>query len=566
MTIDVSEIVVADSPATGSFLDPKWRRAFLAHTRHELRTPLNAIIGYSELVLEELDDVPDTLRRQLRPDVERMYRAGKELLDLVNTLFDPTQIEQNPDFDLIEYRARVTHELRTPLTAAIGYCEMLLEETEAAGDWLRHELQRIHAAGRRLLGLLNILLHEMEMQAASPAPDTVGHLAEGTETAMSAAVGAVTAVAANETGPPLSAGIASARLLVVDDNDMNRDLLFRRLGKQGHVVTTVESGRGALDLARVERFDIILLDVLMPELNGLDTLRMFKADEALRDIPIIMISALDEMDSVVRCIELGAEDYLPKTFDPVLLQARIGACLEKKAFRDREREYVLQIEEGKKRADELLRVILPEPIVQELQTTNTVIPRTYECVAVLFCDVVDFTPYCAERGAEEVISNLQELIERYETLALEHGVQKIKTVGDSFMGTAGLLTYCEDPAGQCVRCALAMVDEARKLPSGWRVRVGIHIGPVVAGVVGRRQYLFDLWGDTVNTAARVESQGADDAVNVSAAVWELISDRFSGVSLGPVILKGKGEMEVFRVVGPLESDTSVEIAIGHTLT
>src|SRR5262249_28995992 len=203
-------------------------------------------------------------------------------------------------------------------------------------------------------------------------------------------------------------------LLVVDDNETNRDLLSRSLRRHGHTVIAAEGGRQALELLALERFDVVLLDIMMPEMNGFQWLGRIKADPELRHIPVIMISALDELDSVVRCIEMGAEDYLPKPFNPVLLKARLDASLEKKRFHDREVMYLRRIEAEKKRADELLHVILPHEIVEELKTTNAVKPRRYPHVAVLFCDIVGFTPYCEKRPAEEAVTYLQQLVDPYE--------------------------------------------------------------------------------------------------------------------------------------------------------
>lgn len=133
-------------------------------------------------------------------------------------------------------------------------------------------------------------------------------------------------------------------MLIVDDNEINRDVLARQLGRQGHVTAVAENGRRALEMVRAREFDLMLLDIMMPEMNGYEVLGRLKADARLRDIPVIMISALDEIETVVRCIEMGAEDYLPKPFDPVLLRARIGACLEKKRLRDAEVEYLRNVD------------------------------------------------------------------------------------------------------------------------------------------------------------------------------------------------------------------------------
>jgi adenylate cyclase len=358
---------------------------------------------------------------------------------------------------------------------------------------------------------------------------------------------AVTTIRALDAAEAAGAAEQPGRLLVVDDNETNRDLLLRRLTRQGYEVAVAVDGRQALERIAAEEFDLVLLDIMMPELNGYQVLQHLKADPRLRHLPVIMISALDEVDSVVRCIGIGAEDYLSKPFNPVLLKARIGACLEKKRLRDREVLYLSQIEAEKKRSDELLHVILPPDIVKELKANGSVAPRRHEDVAVLFCDIVGFTPYSASRQPEEIVAALQQLFEAYEDLSARYDMYKIKTIGDSFMSTAGLLVPVANPVLAAVRCGLEMVHAAKNLPAGWDVRVGIHAGPVVAGVVGRKQYLYDLWGDTVNTAARVESHGSKAGVNVSAAAWQRIHDVCAGRSLGLIPVKGKGEMEIFRV-------------------
>jgi len=339
----------------------------------------------------------------------------------------------------------------------------------------------------------------------------------------------------------------SPAILVVDDNDDNRYTLTRRLKREGYAnLAVAENGRQAVDALAERRFDLVLLDIMMPEMDGYQVLEHIKSNPALRDIPVIMISAVDEMDSVVRCIELGAEDYLPKPFNPVLLRARVGACLEKKRLHDQEAAYLSQIEHERQRADDLLHAILPAAAVSELKATDAVAPRRFEDVAVLFCDVVDFTPYCEKHSPEEVVGQLQDWVDAYEGIVVRHGLEKIKIIGDAFMATAGLLRPVDDPALAAVRCGLEMAAAARRLDSGWSVRVGIHFGPVVAGVIGHRQFMYDLWGDTVNTAARIVAQADPGAVVVSDAAWGQVKDRCRGRSFGFVELKGKGRVELIE--------------------
>jgi two-component system, sensor histidine kinase ChiS len=220
------------------------------------------------------------------------------------------------------------HELRTPLNIILGYSEMLIEQAQEQGrNEFIPDLQKTHTAGKQLLALINDNFYSVR-PSGNPA-------------AVSAPLGEKSppeALPEYEPGEQSAPGTAQGTLLVVDDVEANRDVLSRRLTRQGYVVATAENGRLALEMLRECPFDLVLLDILMPEMDGYEVLQQLKADEVLRHIPIIMISALSELDAAVRCIEMGAEDYLPKPFNPTLLKARIGACLQKKQAKQVERE------------------------------------------------------------------------------------------------------------------------------------------------------------------------------------------------------------------------------------
>jgi class 3 adenylate cyclase/CheY-like chemotaxis protein len=340
---------------------------------------------------------------------------------------------------------------------------------------------------------------------------------------------------------------AEPALLVVDDNEDNQFTLVQRLKREGYGrVACASNGREALDLLADRRFDLVLLDITMPEMDGYQVLEHLKADTTLRNIPVVMISAIDEIDSVARCIALGAEDYLPKPFNAVLLRARVAACLEKKRLRDQEAVYMQQIEGEKRRADELLYAMLPPGAVRELKATNEVRPRRYNEVAVLFCDIVGFTRYCDANPPEQVVKHLQALVVEYEAIVRRHEMEKIKTIGDAFMATAGLFERVPDPILASLQCGLDMVAASRRIEPEWEVRVGVEFGPAVAGIIGQRQYVFDLWGDTVNMAARIAAHADPGAVVTSAATWHRIRDRGRGRSLGLVEVKGKGRVELIE--------------------
>ncbi len=226
------------------------------------------------------------------------------------------------------------HDLRTPLNLIIGYSEMLIEQAqeEGQGDFVP-DLEKTHFAGKQLLALINDNFYSTGTLDELVA-DAMGSGEQSTPVEEELAA---EAVSENGTAEKTISAVAQGSLLVVDDIAANREVLSRRLERQGYQVTTAENGRQALEMLRVGTFDLVLLDIMMPEMDGYAVLRCLKEDETLRHIPVIMISALSELEAAVRCIEMGAEDYLPKPFNPILLKARIGACLEKKRAKKIER-------------------------------------------------------------------------------------------------------------------------------------------------------------------------------------------------------------------------------------
>jgi class 3 adenylate cyclase len=176
-------------------------------------------------------------------------------------------------------------------------------------------------------------------------------------------------------------------------------------------------------------------------------------------------------------------------------------------------------------------------------------PRRYEGVAVLFCDIVEFTSYCDKNPPEQVVAELQALIEEFEKITARHGLEKIKTIGDALLATAGLLQQVDEPLLAAARCGLELIQATRRVHAHWGVRVGIHHGPVVAGIVGRKQFLFDLWGDTVNMAARVAACANVDSLFMTSLVWMRIRAQSQAQSRGSFELKGKGSMELVECTG-----------------
>jgi adenylate cyclase len=318
-------------------------------------------------------------------------------------------------------------------------------------------------------------------------------------------------------------------------------------------VLQAEDGRIALAMVENEALDLVLLDLMMPGISGYDVLTQLKDDPRSRDIPVIMISALTELDAIVRCIEAGADDYLAKPFDPTLLRARVGSSLEKKHLRDREREMVEALRAEKERSEQLLLNILPRKIVARLDSGETLIADHLLNVTVLFSDLVGFTKLSSRLSAAELVRLMNQLFSEFDRLALDLGVEKIKTIGDAYMLVGGLPEPREDHADAVADMALSMIGVVermnRELTIPLQIRIGIHSGDVVAGVIGTHKFAYDIWGDTVNIASRMESHSLPNRIQVSAATYRHLHERFRLEPHGSVDVKGKGPMETYFLLG-----------------
>lgn len=354
---------------------------------------------------------------------------------------------------------------------------------------------------------------------------------------------------------------AQACVLVVDDNEANRDLLRRRLARQGYSVTVAENGYRALELIESEPVDLVLLDIMMPRMNGYQVLEQIKSNPDLRHIPVLVISALDDLDSVVKCIELGAEDYLSKPFNPILLKARISACLEKKRLRDREKAYLQQLSEEREKSERLLLSILPQAIAERLKQNPHTIADNFQDVSVLFADIVGFTQLWSRISPAELVELLNEIFSAFDRLADLHGLEKIKTIGDAYMVVGGLPIPRSDHAEAMADMALDMQKAIQNFNTGARaatpldyreplsIRIGMNTGAVVAGVIGKNKFIYDLWGDTVNIASRMESHGIANAIQVTENTYERLKDRYDFEKRGIIDVKGKGPMTTYLLMG-----------------
>jgi len=308
---------------TPGFTRPGLRGNEIGQLRHEMRTPVNAVLGYSEMLLE---DAPEH-----RAHLEEAVEAAGAVLAAIEGALPPTAAEiDSRDIESLHAAIRPHQERILRAVDAIA------AQAAPGQSGLAADLARIRLAAGRLV---TTGVAAAPAGVGSPAADA----AAGDASADAPTVIAEVPRAPVASAPPAAALDRGFRLLVVDDVADNRTVLARRLQREGHLVECAENGRDALETVAAKPFDLILLDIMMPGIDGFEVLRRLKHAPETADIPVIMISALDDLESVVRCIEQGAEDHLTKPFEPVLLRARINASLEKKRLRDREKEYIAEV-------------------------------------------------------------------------------------------------------------------------------------------------------------------------------------------------------------------------------
>ena len=335
------------------------------------------------------------------------------------------------------------------------------------------------------------------------------------------------------------------QLLIVDDNKVNRILLARAVEQLGHQIETAENGRQALEKLRTGSFDLVLLDIEMPEMDGYQVLEACLQDTELRNIPVIMTSSLDEIDSVVKCIELGAEDYLNKPVNPVLLRARVNASLEKKHLRDEQRK--------------LIRTFTTKDVAEELLKSGFSLGGNLVEASVMFTDIRSFTTITEARSPAEIIEMLNDYYALMFDAITGHGGSVNQIIGDGLMAIFGAPVYYEDHCERAVKAALEMLELldgfnqnqlTQKKPQ-IKIGIGIASGQMVAGFTGtQHRATYTCVGDTVNLAARLEVQTKviGKPILIEGATRSALSEAFQVEAHGPMQLKGKTvEIEVFSV-------------------
>ena len=484
------------SPANNPHSD---QRIKLAGIRQALAAPVEAILGYGKLIHQAVmaDDF-----EQFRPDADQVLTAAAQLSDLVNRLLDADAAESLfVDRSVNDVEKELRHDLRTPINAIKGYGEILLEDLEELNEAsLCADLGKLLTETDQLLANLGFIVDFSHGDMDKAAEEL------GMESMAAELTDLINKPTASEIAPPPE---ETGYILVVDDIASNRDLLSRHLVTDGHRVAVATGGEQALEMLDQEEFDLVLLDVMMPGISGLEVLARMKRNPNLMAMPVVMVSALDDTSTIILCIEAGADDYLPKPINQTLLRARIKSGLEKKQWLDEEKRQKRFIREAFSRfvAQAVVDQLLENPEQLSLGGKR-------QELTVIFTDLEEFTKMIEETEPAKVLPLLNRYLDGLCRIVLEHGGTIDKIIGDAVLAFFGAPLEQQDHPARGMACVLALdafccafrEEEASRALNFGKTRIGIHTGIAVVGNFGGEVFFdYTAHGDVVNTAARMES-------------------------------------------------------------
>jgi adenylate cyclase len=353
-----------------------------------------------------------------------------------------------------------------------------------------------------------------------------------------------------------SADIYRARILIVDDQVANIILLEQMLSEAGYTaVTSTRSPQKVCELHLQFRYDLILLDLLMPEMDGFQVMTGLKQIETDGYLPVLVITA--QPDHKLRALKAGAKDFVSKPLDLAEVLIRVYNMLEIRLLHLETKRLYEQLLREQRISERLLLNVLPQSVAQSLQgrteitaeSCPPILAESFPEVSVLFADIVGFSKFSEGLSPEILVGILNDIFSRFDAIADARGLEKIKTIGDSYMAAAGLPVPVADHAVRAAHMALDMLEVMegfnRQSLYKLKLRIGLNTGAVVAGVIGQRKFLYDLWGDVVNTASRMESHGLPGRIQVTDATRERLGTPFVFQERGTIEVKGKGAMHTW---------------------
>lgn len=448
----------------------------------------------------------NTLQAGQREDLERLISAGAAL----EALLSDSEIDSD----------NLAHDTRNVLGAIRGYAELILEDLGEALPELKASLQRV-------------------LKAVASASDESE---------------------SSSIRPPRNHNGGSGTVLAVDDSADNRELLGRYLAREGHRVLGASSGAEALQMLQDEPIDVVLLDLIMPGMDGSEVLRHIKENSAWRAIPVIVISGRQDMDGIISCIEAGADDYLFKPFNQVLLQARITAGLERKRWHDREEQYREQLE----RNQQFIRATFGRYVSDEVVANLLEKPEGLDLggdlreVTMLMSDIRQFSTICESLPPDQVMRMLNNYLGTMSEVIMSHQGTIDEFIGDAILAIFGAPISRPDDAQRAVQCALDMQEAMKDINRENReaglpeisMGIGVNTGAVIAGNIGsEKRSKYGVVGHQVNLTARIESQTAGGEVLISETTRDKLGNAFATGKQKQVQVKGINKpVSIFQVL------------------
>lgn len=541
-------------------------KTWISHLRHDLSNGINGIIGYSELILEELEDLEDLenldLHQQWIEKLQHINQCGKQILSFIKIRISAEKVKELTTENVIqEALKQLQEDVASPIEVINQYCEDILpfiepkfiadlKKIQASVTILAHLIQKLD----RISKIKNYILRQEKAKETQTQTQTSEHLSK------------TTLIQIDEQYLPQSVQnkVKQGNILIVDDNEHNRELLSRQIKEQGYYVFAVDNGKEAIELIKTGQYDLIFLDVIMPEIDGYQVLQWLQ-NSPWYYIPVIMISALDEIDSIVKCLEMGAEDYLHKPFNPVLLKARIKPCLEKKKLRDKDLENLAKAYQELEQKNTLLRQIfgryLSEEIVNSLleNPTNLHLGGERKTLTILTSDLRGFTSISENLSPEQVVTILNFYLKHMADIIARYQGTIDKFMGDGILVLFGAPNEREDDTERAVACAVEMqlaMEKINQQIAKWNLPIlnmgiGINTGDVVVGNIGsERRTDYSAVGSQVNLTYRIESYTIGGQILISSATYQKVKKIVKVKDKKQIRLQGiKQPIDIYDIIG-----------------
>jgi len=344
----------------------------------------------------------------------------------------------------------------------------------------------------------------------------------------------------------------SIKILLVDDMSIIIDIIISHLEEMGQdfIYIKANNGRDACKIAMQSLPDLIIMDWEMPKMTGIDALSLLKKNEKTKDIPVIISSGFSDAKNVRQALETGAIDYIRKPIDPIELTARVRSVIALNTSIRALKQKQIELEDERSKVEKILKGIIPERIFNELKINGSSKPQRYKNSSIMFADLVGFTEKTCCMSPKRLINELNDIFSAFDNIIKKHKCTRIKTIGDAYLAVSGLPDSCEQHAINIVKAAIEFRYYITNRNEGhhtkWEITIGIHSGDIIGSLIGKENFLFDIFGENVNTAARVESQCSPMDIALSQATYNLVKNEFNIESKGLVELKGMKKMELFN--------------------